>query len=467
MVNINVCGKKGDNMKKETICLCLGLVIAVATMPAQSQETQPGARVKDLEKMVQELERRVSELEKQLSTKEVVTQPPGDLQGRVVQVEEQVRKIEEKEKEPGTFRAYWKDTLRFETADKAFRFRIGGRIMNDWGFLSGDDQLESAVGDLDDGAELGWARLELSGLLYDRVEFKTQYEFAGGEPDFRNVYLALVKLPVVGSIKVGHLKEPFGLEELTSTKHITLMQTSLTSAFTPCWNTGIMLHDCELDERMTWAAGLFRETDFFGRGFGDGEYNVTARLTGLPWYEEEGRKLFHLGVAYSHRNPHDDTLRYRQRPEVHLAPRFADTQEFAAETVDEVGAEAALVLGPLSLQGEFMYPSVSAPEGPNPSFSAFYAMASYFLTGENRAYNRSAGIFSQVKPRNNFLKNRGAGAWELAARYSHLDLNDGGIEGEELEDVTVGLNWYLNSSVRLFSFFVLATYYRLRCYAKN
>jgi phosphate-selective porin OprO/OprP len=41
------------------------------------------------------------------------------------------------------------------------------------------------------------------------------------------------------------------------------------------------------------------------------------------------------------------------------------------------------------------------------------------------------------------------GAWEVALRYSHLDLNDDNIRGRELSDITVGLNWYLNSYLRL------------------
>jgi phosphate-selective porin OprO and OprP len=87
---------------------------------------------------------------------------------------------------------------------------------------------------------------------------------------------------------------------------------------------------------------------------------------------------------------------------------------------------------------------------------AVYAQMGYFLTGEQRVYNRAGGVFGRVKPLANFAYGEGWGAWELALRYSYADFgsafsdtlpapNAGApLFGGRESDVTVGLNWYLN-----------------------
>ena len=41
------------------------------------------------------------------------------------------------------------------------------------------------------------------------------------------------------------------------------------------------------------------------------------------------------------------------------------------------------------------------------------------------------------------------GAWEIAGRFSYLDLNDKAIQGGTITDYTAGLNWYLNPYTKL------------------
>ena len=59
-----------------------------------------------------------------------------------------------------------------------------------------------------------------------------------------------------------------------------------------------------------------------------------------------------------------------------------------------------------------------------------YAYVSYFLTGENRPYDRKLGVFDRVRPYEDFFRVRtddgsietGWGAWELAYRFSYIDI---------------------------------------------
>jgi phosphate-selective porin OprO/OprP len=134
-------------------------------------------------------------------------------------------------------------------------------------------------------------------------------------------------------------------------------------------------------------------------------------------------------------------------------------------SVVSYNAELALAYGPLSLQGEYFGSHYSRNAGAlavaaratsgaganslggtSLDFNGFYVYGSWFLTGESRAesYNiadLNGAILGAPKIKDPVSKG-GWGAWEFAARYSQINLNDGGIQGGRQENVTVGLNWY-------------------------
>ena len=351
--------------------------------------------------------------------------------------------------DPSTFRLYWKDGIRFDTADGAFKMKLGGRIQNDWVWQSLDEDLENQVGDTEDGTEFRRARLAISGTAYKVLEYKAQYDFAGDDVDFKDVYVGHKNLPGIGGgLRIGHFKEPFGLEELTSSKHITFMERSLTSPFAPSRNSGAMYHRRLLADSTQVQVGFFRDVDDFGFDTDDAGYAITARLAALPVYANNGTTLVHAGVATTHRNL--DGVRFRQRPDTHISNRYVNTGNLAIDSDTRVGFELAAVMGPFSMQGEFMYATQDLDGGGDTHFNAFYVMASYFITGESRPYKKEGAMFSNVKPRRNaFDGDGGIGAWEAAVRLSRLDLDENVVQGGELSTFTAGLNWYLNPNYRV------------------
>jgi phosphate-selective porin OprO and OprP len=120
-------------------------------------------------------------------------------------------------------------------------------------------------------------------------------------------------------------------------------------------------------------------------------------------------------------------------------------------------AEFAWIHGPLSFQTEFMAVPVDRTAGSDVLFHAGYAFVSYFLTGEHRPYIKQQGIHDRVVPFENFFRVRdedgcivnGRGAWEVAARWSYIDLTDDNIQGGVKHNYTLGLNWYLNPYTRV------------------
>ena len=352
--------------------------------------------------------------------------------------------------EPTELKTYWDNGLVFKSEDKAFKIAFTGRVQADWMFQDADDDLEAAFGEFEDGTEFRRTEIGIKATIYDNIGISAQFGYATGTIEMTDVYVSLEGEIV--SVMVGHFNEPFGLEELTSNKYLTFMERGLPTIFDPSRNMGIMLYNTLFDKEMTWALGVFKDTDAQGKDEG-GNYNVTGRLTGLPYHE--GSDLIHLGASASMRNPDGDVVSFSQRPEAHLSYKLVKSGDIVADSETRLGLEAAGVYGPFSLQSEYIMTKVDASEVSDPTLSGFYVYGSYFLTGESRPYNSSEGAFSRVKPEANFLgEENGMGAWEIALRYSSLDMDD--VDGGKLNDVTAALNWYLNPNVRVMLDYVYA-----------
>jgi phosphate-selective porin OprO/OprP len=347
----------------------------------------------------------------------------------------------------------WSNGLSFQSEDKQFKFTVGGRIQNDWAWFSQSDSNLAYYGNVQDGTEFRRAWLAISGKAYDYLTFKAEIDFAGAGKDgkevsMRDVYMGITDIPYVGTVQMGHQKEPMGIEALTSDNYTTFMERAVTTALVPERNTGVRMHNSYAEDRVTLAVGVFRETDDGGRNSADGAYAGTMRLTGIPWSEEENGGLIHIGGAVSHRNPGSE-IGYGSRPSSHLAPELVGV-EGTAESVNLFEGEGAFCYGPFRAQGEYVMSSIDADEAGDPAFQGYYVYASALLTGEKYRYKKSEAVFEHVEPKAHFRQDgTGIGAWEAGVRYSVLDLNDQEVYGGKLTDFTVGLNWYLASNTRI------------------
>jgi phosphate-selective porin OprO/OprP len=153
------------------------------------------------------------------------------------------------------------------------------------------------------------------------------------------------------------------------------------------------------------------------------------------------------------------TLTLSDRPEVRIDPTtLVSTGAIAGVSGAQVyGAEAAGTYGPLFFQGEYFWFNIDRNAfAPLPSlrFRGGYAEAAYALTGETRTYNAGGASYGGIAPTNPFsLTGGGWGAWEIAGRYSTIDLNDRlgavtGVAGGRQTIYTLALNWYINRNVR-------------------
>ena len=379
---------------------CFALVGGAAAQEPQTREAELLRVIERLEQRLDELETKVERLER--GNAPASEAPLGILGDRISKLEQQAG---ESAPAPNDFRVYWNKGLRMETRDEQFKFSVGGRIHIDHAWFDQDDELDYVLDwdaaaprrlNVENGAEFRFARLHVKGLAYGNIEFQAEYDFAGGDAEMKDTYIAYLGIPHVGDIWVGHYKEPFSLVELQSDNNITFMERSLANALVPSRNMGIAIKNTLWDERMTYALGVFRDTDDSGTGLNDGGYAFTGRLTGLPWRNDDRSALVHLGASYSWRDT-NDIVRFDARPEAHLSNwRFVDTGDFRAEEIRLWGAELAGKYGPLAFQTEWIGAETDAGFRGNPQFGGWYAQASYVLTGESLEYLADEGIFGSI-----------------------------------------------------------------------
>jgi len=158
---------------------------------------------------------------------------------------------------PEDIRVFWKNGLRFESADKEFTLKAGGRIQVDFAGMREDSEVEEKLGKLKHPAEFRRLRIYGSGTLFGNGVYKAQVDFAGGDVDFRDVYLGLKEIPFLDLIRVGQYTEPFSLEDMTSSNHITFLERSLPYALSIHRNTGIGFNSAHFDERLTLSSAVF------------------------------------------------------------------------------------------------------------------------------------------------------------------------------------------------------------------
>ncbi|MBB1284402.1 hypothetical protein HRH25_08465 [Flavisolibacter sp. BT320] len=136
--------------------------------------------------------------------------------------------------------AYWDDGLKFQSRDSSFKLSAGGRVHYDFAFSRQSRVLDTAFKNAGSKVEVRRARLSFEGTINNAYAYEFEFTFRE-QLEYADMYFAFLRLPFVERLTVGYFREPFGLEELTSSNSIILMERSLTSVFGPSRNTGLMV----------------------------------------------------------------------------------------------------------------------------------------------------------------------------------------------------------------------------------
>lgn len=377
----------------------------------------------------------------------------------------------------------------FATADGRFTANLRAILMMDAGKYFQNDDLPSTVTnrDLNQGVNFRRARIGFDGRLFGDFDYSFVYEFGGsGVEEAGRLYEASVTYTALKPfrLKLGAFEPNVNLAGATSTSQMPLLERPSPAEAARNVAAGdsraavqLSANDAfgsETGLAVRWLASAALTGNTLGGAQQFDEQTAwlarvaVAPYSGVDWQAHLGGNIQHVYQPNDAAGPTGTGARYpiqiRDRPELRLdGSRLVDTGAIDADNATVYGGEAAFQVKGLLLEGELFRYEIERRNStlPNPDFKGWYVQGSWVLTGENRVYNPVEGRFDA--PRQTYTFNPAAGTWgmfELAARYSVLDLNfregapgaagpAGAVRGGEQKIVTVGANWYLNPSMRL------------------
>jgi phosphate-selective porin len=246
----------------------------------------------------------------------------------------------------------------------------------------------------------------------------------------------------VGTFTFGKIKETFVYEMVGDAANLPFLERTLNPFFVSR-GIGIKLSNSVLNDRMTYAVGWFNDWFTQDQSFGESANDVTARITGLPVYSKDGANYLHLAASYRYAGGENGVVRLKGRPESNIASNFVDTGDIPASYQNAFGLELLANRGRFSVLGDYAESYVYSSTVGVAHFYGASVTATWTITGEHRPYDRKVGYARRIIPERRW------GAWEVVARYSHLDLNNRGVNGGILHKGFVGLNWWASRQWRI------------------
>lgn len=337
-------------------------------------------------------------------------------------------------------------------------FHIGGRLHYDVGAAGLDPKQKFDALSADGSVRRAW--FEASVKLHD-VLVAFQYDLASATRPIDDAYVSYA--PFGGfHVVAGNFKEPFSMEQLESNNTTLFTERTLLDTFSPQRDVGLGFGGN--GERWTLMGGAFGGTPV---ATGIGRYGIagTARATYAPILDAV--QVLHFGVAGSYRALDRDgtALSFSDKPEDYLfAKSLVSTGAIRnADAVGRFGLEGAYQYGSVRVQSEYALTAVSGAGAADRTFQAGYAELGWVVNGPGRPYRVAApgaseyAVFTGVPvPDERRVSRGGIGVFELAARYSAIDLRSGAVRGGAEQDASLGLNWYPDDNVRLMADYVHA-----------
>jgi phosphate-selective porin OprO/OprP len=358
--------------------------------------------------------------------------------------------------------------------------KLTGRVHYDMRAMDSDlhkivDRDSASVGN---NYELRRARIGFTGSLNKQIQFEGVANAVGSTTNIIDTAFINYGYNQAGQVRVGRFKQPFSLEENTSSNNIDFMERSYVNQITPGKKLGAMIHGAN-DAGFTYAASMY-QNDFAELSNKDGAgtmgaLRVTGDLAKLAMLGE-GNAVIHLGLGYdkgsyetlattsgntakadsnetrstiiSFRDENrglSNAYRLQMGGDLIGGTGYGATGNNTASVDKTTNAlELAVAYGPFKFQSETANSKFNASTDRcnhttgakadcsvslgsatlNADVKTHYVALVYNITGEDFSKSYSKGAFGGIKPASEFMKDyggvvgNGTGAWQLGYRYS-------------------------------------------------
>ena len=342
-------------------------------------------------------------------------------------------------------------------------FRMDARVKLHFDFRALDAEEEVAS----EKFRFRRARLALEGRIYDDLEYEIDADARDTDNPWRDVFLNYRRFRSA-EIQGGKFKVPFGLDQLTSVFANSFVERSMIGTqLSPGRDRGVMVHGRVASDRLRYRTGLFvhdGDNTQFTEELDENEFveeppvhdTVAGRLELTPWTQTRGSLLRRLQFGVNATSGNLDAGLFGMRGRTIGGFTFLEPMYVSGRRT-RFGLDGLWTPGPFSVVAEYNRVTdqrngqgLGDVDLPDVIAQGWYLAGTWALTGENKA----GGIDEPRRP----LFQRGAGGFELVARFEEMRFSSAGTGGEPPftnpraanvlpnrdRAITLGGNWYIN-----------------------
>ena len=474
-------------MKRLTILARILLLTALAGgilagRVARADGTNVTDEIQALKEQIRLLDEKVRQLEQKQAAP--ATEPSAQARDQQVQeLDQKVRVLErQKELDAAAAEAKAKEAPRIvagasglsvSSGDSNFVFQLHGLLQTD-----NRTYFDDGGNHANDGFVLRRARPIFSGTMFRDFDFIFTPDFGGSTVQIVDAFLNYRYQPWI-QLRAGKFKAPIGLEQMQGDPATAFNERSLVTGLMPARDLGFMLWGDVGAGTFNYGIGVFNgQGDARNAGTTDFEDHreFTGRVFLQPFKKTDVKILkgFGIGVGGSYGNVFSNATGLPSTTGGTQPGYYTEAQQqFFAYTNGAVAngdhwrisPQASYYLGPVGILGEYAISEQRVSRGTAPLTSTWLKHTAWdvtgclVLTGEDASY-------TGVTPKHPFDLSAGHwGAFQIVGRYSGMDVDNAAFplyvlpgSATGAQAWSVGLNWFLNRTLRINTSFTRTTF---------